>query len=104
MVWAIPRWHRPCQHAVTAVMIRFHGTGGLAYLLGGGVNGGQVVANPWPGLAPTDLYNDEDLQITTDLRSVLSEMLTKRLGANASDLGSIFPGFSGPNTANVFLP
>jgi len=81
-----------------------HGTGQLAYLIGGGVSIGQVVANPWPGLAPGNLYNGEDLQITTDLRSVLSEMLTKRLGANPSDLSSIFPDFTGPNTANVFLP
>jgi uncharacterized protein (DUF1501 family) len=81
-----------------------HGTGQLAYLIGGGVNGGQVIANPWPGLAPANLYNGEDLQITTDLRSVLSEMLTKRLGANASDLDTVFPGFTGPYSANVFLP
>lgn len=80
-----------------------HGTAGLAYLIGGGVNGGQVVSS-WPGLAPANLFNDEDLTITTDLRSVLSEMLTKRLGANASDLDTVFPGFSGPNTVNVFLP
>jgi uncharacterized protein (DUF1501 family) len=81
-----------------------HGTAGLAYLIGGGVNGGQIIGSgsSWPGLAPGQLYNDEDLQITTDLRSVLSEMLTKRLGG--TDINTVFPGFSGPNSANVFLP
>ena len=83
-----------------------HGTAGLAYLIGGGVNGGEVIGSGsnWPGLATEQLENNEDLKITTDLRSVLSEMLMKRLGANVSDLDTVFPGFSGPNTVNLFLP
>ena len=76
-----------------------HGTGSLAYLMGGGVNGGQVVSS-WPGLANANLEMGEDLKITTDLRTVLSEMLNKRLiGANISD---VFPGFTGPFDAGVF--
>jgi len=82
-----------------------HGTGSLAYLIGGGVNGvngvQQGVVTTWPGLAPGDLYNGEDLQITTDLRTVLTEMLTKRLGG--TDISTVFPDFNGPNSANVFL-
>jgi uncharacterized protein (DUF1501 family) len=77
-----------------------HGTGSLAYLLGGGVNGGQVVAS-WPGLATADLEMGEDLKITTDLRTVLTELLDKRLGG--TDAGIVFPGFVGPVSANVFL-
>jgi len=77
-----------------------HGTGGLAYLLGGGVNGGQIVSN-WPGLATPNLEMGEDLKITTDLRTVLSELLTKRLGG--TDTSQVFPGFAGPTAANVFL-
>lgn len=77
-----------------------HGTGSLAYLLGGGVNGGQVVSD-WPGLATPDLELGEDLRITTDLRTVLAEMLTSRLGG--TDLDAVFPGFSGATSANVFL-
>ena len=81
-----------------------HGTGGLAYLIGGGVNGGQIIGSgsSWPGLATGQLYNGEDLKITTDLRTVLSEMLTKRLGG--TDINTVFPSFSGPNSAGVFLP
>ena len=78
-----------------------HGTGGLAYVIGGGVESSKVVGT-WPGLNPLNLYNDEDLAITTDLRSVLTEMLNKRLGG--TNVNTVFPGFSGPNTANVFLP
>jgi uncharacterized protein (DUF1501 family) len=37
-----------------------HGTGSLAYLMGGGVNGGQVISS-WPGLAPANLEYGEDL-------------------------------------------
>ncbi len=77
-----------------------HGTGCLAYALGGGVNGGQVIAD-WPGLATADLHLGEDLAITTDLRTLLSELLTKRLGG--SDVSQVFPGFSGPTSANLFL-
>lgn len=76
-----------------------HGTGGLAYLMGGGVNGGQVFSN-WPGLADGNLEMGEDLKITTDLRTVLAELLTKRMvGANIAD---VFPGFTGPYDAGVF--
>lgn len=77
-----------------------HGTGSLAYVLGGGVNGGQVVSN-WPGLDAPNLEMGEDLQITTDLRTVLSELLTRRLGG--TDISIVFPGFTGPTSANVFL-
>ncbi len=77
-----------------------HGTGSLAYLLGGGVNGGQVISN-WPGLDTPNLEMGEDLKITTDLRTVLSELLTKRLGG--TDISTVFPGFTGPTSANIFL-
>ncbi len=68
-----------------------HGTGSLAYAIGGGVNGGQVISD-WPGLAPQDLEMGEDLKITTDLRHVLAELLSKRLGG--TDVNQVFPGFS----------
>lgn len=77
-----------------------HGTGSLAYLMGGGVNGGQVISD-WPGLAPANLEYGEDLKITTDLRTVISELLNKRLGG--TDVGTVFPGFSGPTDVNAFL-
>jgi uncharacterized protein (DUF1501 family) len=74
-----------------------HGTASLAYLMGGGVNGGQVVSD-WPGL---DIGVNEDLQITTDLRTVITEMLNKRLGG--TDPSDVFPGFSGSADAGLFL-
>lgn len=77
-----------------------HGTASLAYLMGGGVNGGQVISD-WPGLAPASLELGEDLKITTDLRTVLSELLNKRLGG--TDVDTVFPGYIGPGEANAFL-
>ncbi len=74
-----------------------HGTANLAYLMGGGVNGGQVISD-WPGL---DIGVSEDLQITTDLRTVLVEMLDKRLGG--VDVNTVFPGFSSPSAVGAFL-
>lgn len=74
-----------------------HGTGSLAYLMGGGVNGGQVISD-WPGL---DIVANEDLQITTDLRSVITEMLDKRLGG--TDVATVFPGFNGPTSVGAFV-
>lgn len=68
-----------------------HGTGSLAYLIGGGVVGGQVYGE-WPGLANEDLDAGEDLAITTDLREVLWQLLDTRLGATA--LRDVFPDFT----------
>jgi uncharacterized protein (DUF1501 family) len=77
-----------------------HGTGSLAYLMGGGVNGGQVVSD-WPGLDIGSLEQGEDLRITTDLRTVIAELLNKRLGG--TDVGTVFPGFGGPIDLGLFL-
>ena len=38
-----------------------HGTGGCAFLVGGAVRGGQVIAD-WPGLSRTALLDNRDLQ------------------------------------------
>ncbi len=66
-----------------------HGHGNALFVLGGGVNGGQVLAN-WPGLAPAALDNG-DLAITTDYRDVLGEILARRLGVGPAGLAAIFP-------------
>ena len=55
-----------------------HGHGGLMFVMGGGVKGGQVLTE-WPGLAPSQLYDGQDLAITIDYRDILSELLEKRL-------------------------
>jgi hypothetical protein len=59
-------------------------------LMGGGVVGGHVYTS-WPGLASANLYQG-DLDVTTDIRTVLSELLVKR--ALETNLSAAFPGFT----------
>jgi uncharacterized protein (DUF1501 family) len=65
-----------------------HGHANFMLVLGGGVKGGKVYGQ-WPGL--TSLYENRDLQVTTDFRDVFGELLTKQLGATS--LKSVFPNY-----------
>jgi uncharacterized protein (DUF1501 family) len=68
-----------------------HGTGAAAFLLGGAVNGGRVIAD-WPGLARVSLLENRDLRPTLDLRSVMKGVLRDHLGvASAALESSVFP-------------
>jgi uncharacterized protein (DUF1501 family) len=69
-----------------------HGHGSAIFALGGNVKGGKVYGS-WPGLASEQLFENTDLAITTDYRSVLSEIVTKRLGN--PNIDKVFPGFGG---------
>jgi uncharacterized protein (DUF1501 family) len=64
-----------------------HGWGNVMFLAGAGVAGGRYYGT-WPGL--TDEH-DADLRVTTDHRSVLAEVATRRFGASTAQ---VFPGFS----------
>ncbi len=66
-----------------------HGRATAMMVLGGGVDGGQVLGN-WPTLAPHALEDGRDLAVTTDFRDLFSEIVVGHLGA--VDLRSIFPG------------
>ena len=69
-----------------------HGSGGVAFVLGGAVRGGRVLAD-WPGLAPRDRHEGRDLRITTDLRSVLRPLLAEHLRVPRAALdGAVLPG------------
>jgi uncharacterized protein (DUF1501 family) len=68
-----------------------HGTASVAFVAGGAVAGGRVVAN-WPGLGRGQLYEDRDLAPTTDLRSIAKGILAAHLGLNGAALASVFPG------------
>ncbi|HLJ70727.1 MAG TPA: DUF1501 domain-containing protein [Roseiarcus sp.] len=72
-----------------------HGTGTVAFLAGGAVAGGRVVAD-WPGLKTADLYEGRDLKPTTDLRAVLKGLLADQFGLSARALGeTVFPDTAG---------
>jgi uncharacterized protein (DUF1501 family) len=69
-----------------------HGTATCAFLVGGAVAGGRVVAD-WPGLASSALYEGRDLRPTLDLRSVMKSALALHLGAAESGIEErVFPG------------
>ncbi|HEX7183700.1 MAG TPA: DUF1501 domain-containing protein [Thermoanaerobaculia bacterium] len=75
-----------------------HGHGGFMFLLGGKVNGGRIHGT-WPGLSADQLLWPGDLAITTDYRTVLAEVLERRMG-NAR-VGEVFPGFTAPGYLGV---
>ena len=68
-----------------------HGTGTVAFVLGGAVAGGRVRAS-WPGLAAGQLFEDRDLAPATDLRAVARGELAQHLGLDAAALERVFPG------------
>jgi len=77
----------PRSHAVGGPM----GNDGHAFVLGGGVAGGRVVAD-WPGLDDASLEDERDLRVTTDYRDLLAEVLGRRFGL--ADPSEVFPGHS----------
>ena len=69
-----------------------HGTAGAAFVLGGAVRGGRVLAD-WPGLAKKDRFEGRDLRTTTDLRAVLKGVLGEHLQVPGRQLDAdVFPG------------
>jgi len=72
-----------------------HGSGGAAFVLGGAVRGGRVIAD-WPGLAKGQRFEGRDLRITTDLRAAVRGLLVDHLRiARAAVDEQVLPGSSG---------
>jgi uncharacterized protein (DUF1501 family) len=67
-----------------------HGHGNVMWVLGGGVNGGQVLGD-WQGLAPEALNEGRDLPVTTDFRTVLAQVAGRHLELHDRQLAAIFP-------------
>ena len=68
-----------------------HGTGTVAFLAGGALKGGRVIAD-WPGLRTEQLYEKRDLMPTADLRAVLKGLLADQFGLSDTVLRDrIFP-------------
>jgi uncharacterized protein (DUF1501 family) len=68
-----------------------HGTASVMLVLGGGVRGGRV-AGGYRGLGRSQLFEERDLAIGTDVRSVLWEATRAQLGLR--DASVVFPGFT----------
>ena len=80
-----------------------HGTGAAAFLLGGAVQGGRVVAD-WPGLSSSSLYEGRDLKPTLDVRSVMKGVLAEHLRVPTAALeNDVFPDSArAPALGNLF--
>lgn len=78
--------------AVNGTLGTDHGTGGVAFVLGGPVRGGRVVSD-WPGLGRARRFEGRDLRATTDLRALLKGALADHLQVATKTLeGEVFPG------------
>lgn len=75
-----------------------HGHANCMFVMGGGVKGGQVYGK-WPGLEREQLYEARDLALTTDFRTVYSEVISKHCGAK--DLTKIFPNFQAKTSLSI---
>ncbi len=95
-----PAWKKTAMIAVTEFgrTVRVngargtdHGTGGLAILAGGALKGGHLWGD-WPGLAPTQLFEDRDLAPTLDIRAAFKGLLRDHLGWDVNALeNEVFP-------------
>jgi uncharacterized protein (DUF1501 family) len=72
-----------------------HGTGGVAFALGGAVRGGRFLGD-WPGLADSALYERRDVAPANDLRALFKGAIAAQWGLDRAALGaSVFPGTAG---------
>jgi uncharacterized protein (DUF1501 family) len=72
-----------------------HGHATAMLVMGGPVQGGRVCGR-WPGLRREQLFEGRDLAVTTDFRSLFTEVAVKHLDAPAAPL---FPGFTSKSSA-----
>jgi uncharacterized protein (DUF1501 family) len=68
-----------------------HGTGAVAMLAGGAVQGGRVLAD-WPGLAPANLQDGRDLKPTMALDALVAGVCSESFGLDPERLQRVlFP-------------
>lgn len=72
-----------------------HGTATVAFLAGGAIRGGRILAD-WPGLKVEQMHERRDLKPTTDLRAVAKGLMADLFGISPLALGrDVFPGTAG---------
>jgi uncharacterized protein (DUF1501 family) len=80
-----------------------HGTGGAAFLLGGAVQGGRVVAQ-WVGLSPQRLEDGRDQPARTDLRALFKGLLAEHMNVPKSALEkTVFPDSAGAQPLKALI-
>lgn len=87
--------------AINGTMGSDHGSGGAAFVAGGAVQGGRVLAD-WPGLARAQRFEGRDLRVTTDLRSLMKGVLSDHLRiASATIERDVFPASASVKAASL---
>ena len=76
-----------------------HGHASFMMAMGRNVNGGNVYTD-WPTLDDNALYASGDLEVTTDYRSVLAELVVNRTAGMPVE--ELFPDFAGSDFLGVF--
>ena len=80
-----------------------HGTASATLLMGGAVRGQRVLGD-WPGLAPSQLYQERDLRPTTALESVLAGAVSEHFALDpARAMERLFPGRSSAALSGLFV-
>ncbi len=74
-----------------------HGSGQVMTVMGNGVAGGKIYGN-WLGLA-ADVLDAGDVPITTDIRSVMWEVVAPTLPGKT--IGNLFPGVTSTPTGII---
>lgn len=71
-----------------------HGTGGVVFIAGGGVDGGQSLGE-WLGLREDQLFAGRDLFPANDIRDIFANVLAHHFGLPHKTITKdIFPGLS----------
>ena len=76
-----------------------HGYGNVMIALGGAVNGGTVYGT-YAGLASDQLFEGNDVAVTTDYRQIVAEALVRRMGN--PNVYYVFPGYENYTPLGVF--
>jgi len=76
-----------------------HGSAHCSIVMGNRVRGRNVYG-PWPGLSPSQLYQQRDLAVRTDFRDLFSELAVGVLGVSAAGL---FPGYTPVSNLGILL-
>ncbi len=80
-----------------------HGTAAAAFLAGGAIQGGRVLAD-WPGVRQSALYERRDLRPTLDIRAVLKGVLSDHLRvSNATLERDVFPDSAGAHAVQGLI-
>ncbi len=76
-----------------------HGNGTTWYTIGKKVQGG--IYGEWPGVAIEQLYGGRFLEMSTNYKDILAEVMFKHLGMDSSTLAAVFPDHSFTDPGSV---